>query len=65
MGLLDFAMKRREEFGKRCELCRKNRESHMYPFPVDSKYRRLCRECWDKVHKSNASLEPLARKDGR
>ena len=54
MLLLDFAMKRHEEFGKRCELCRKNRESHMYPFPVDGKYRRLCRECWNKVHKSNA-----------
>ena len=26
----------------------------MFPFPVDYKYLRLCRECWDKIHKSNA-----------
>jgi len=46
-------MKRREEFGKRCELCKKNREAHMYPFPVRGKYRRLCKVCWHDVSTSN------------
>ena len=54
-----ISAKRREEFGKRCELCRKNRESHMYPLLVDGKYRRLCRECWGKVQ--NAENQALTR----
>ena len=44
-------MKFRDEFGKRCDLCRKNRESHMSPFIVRGEYLRLCKECWDKVTK--------------
>ena len=44
-----------EEFGKRCQLCGKNRESHMYPFPVNGKYRRLCKDCWEKILKEVAN----------
>ena len=40
----------RREFGRRCQLCNKYEESHMYPFRVKGKFRRLCRLCWDKVH---------------
>lgn len=42
------------EFGRRCQLCNKYKESHMYPFKVKGKFRRLCRECWDVVQKSNS-----------
>ena len=49
-------MKRREEFGKRCELCWKNREAHMYPFPVRGKYRRLCKLCWGIIDTPNADV---------
>ena len=45
-------MSNRKEFGKRCELCHKNRESHMYPFLVSGKYLRLCSECWDIMGKA-------------
>ena len=40
--------KRCEEFGKRCQLCWKYREAHMYPMPIKGKYLRLCKECWNK-----------------
>ena len=48
-------MKRREEFGKRCQLCWKNREAHMYGSPVRGKYRRLCKLCWGIIDTSNAN----------
>jgi len=37
-----------KEFGKRCGLCFKYRDAHTYPFKINGKYLRLCRECWDK-----------------
>ena len=39
-------MTRRREFGKRCQLCNRNRVSRIFPRPVRGKWRRLCLECW-------------------
>ncbi len=39
----------RKEIGKQCGLCKKKKESHMYPFPFKGKYLRLCSICWNDV----------------
>lgn len=35
-----------KEFGKRCGICNKRRESRMYRQKIKGKYRRICKECW-------------------
>jgi hypothetical protein len=55
--VLDFATKRREEFGKRCQLCWKYRRARMFYEAIGGKYLRLCRECWEKVHKEGGGDE--------
>jgi len=37
----------RNEFSKRCEMCFKYREAHMYPRQIKGKSLRLCKECWE------------------
>lgn len=37
-----------KEFGKVCQLCKKRKESHMYPQKIKGKYLRLCKLCWNK-----------------
>ena len=39
------------EFGKRCGLCHKNKESHQYYKPINGKWLKICQECWDKLER--------------
>lgn len=55
----------RKETGKRCDCCRTRTESHMYPFPEDGKYRRLCKVCWEAEANADAIHAPSAEKELR
>jgi ribosome-binding protein aMBF1 (putative translation factor) len=45
------------EFKKRCDICKKNRQARSYPFPVQGVYFHLCKECWNNFEKEVAELE--------
>jgi hypothetical protein len=37
-----------KEFTKKCDLCKKKREAHMFWKKINGKNVRLCKECWNK-----------------
>ncbi len=40
------------EFGKRCELCHKNRPSRQYYRMIDGEGLKVCQECWNKLEEN-------------
>ena len=38
----------KNEFGKRCQLCYKYKKCRMFYKPINGKWLRLCKECWEK-----------------
>jgi len=36
-----------KEYGKKCQLCGKKAEAHMYPQKIDGKWLRICKACWE------------------
>lgn len=37
-----------KEYGKRCQICHKNRESRIYFEKINGKWLRICKACWEK-----------------
>jgi len=37
------------EMGKRCRLCRKNKESRIFWRPINGSWLKICKDCWNKT----------------
>ena len=43
------------EYGKRCTLCHKNKQSRIYPMKINNRWHKLCKDCWDKQNDKRGS----------
>lgn len=44
----DSRTRKGDEYGKRCQMCHKNRRSRMFFRAIHGKFLRLCSSCWDR-----------------